>query len=167
MSQEVIETLLRIYDHTGDKRYLKPIPDALQWLRSSTLPDGKLARYYELRTNRPLYMRRYGKEYHLTYDDRNLPKHYGWKWESRVQALTEAYEARLRGILPEPTLVRAQEIKTIQSELDDHGRWVSTYAGERLVGQPEFSLGQRYLSSERFANNLTKLSQYLQQTSGE
>jgi hypothetical protein len=36
------------------------IPAALDWLQRWALPDGRLARYYELRTNRPLYMKRLG-----------------------------------------------------------------------------------------------------------
>ena len=36
------------------------------------LPDGRLARYYELGANRPLYVQRRGKVYSLTYDDSAL-----------------------------------------------------------------------------------------------
>ena len=57
-SQDVIETLMKIYRTTGDKKYLEPIPRALAYLKKSLLPDGRLARYYEMQTNRPLYMTR-------------------------------------------------------------------------------------------------------------
>ena len=40
----------------GNKTYLKPIPRALAYLRRSLLSDGRLARYYELKTNKPLYL---------------------------------------------------------------------------------------------------------------
>ena len=60
---------MKIYRVTGDKKYLEPIPRALAYLKKSRLPDGRLARYYELKTNRPLYMTRDGDEYSLTYDD--------------------------------------------------------------------------------------------------
>jgi pectate lyase-like protein len=85
-SQDVLETLLKIYETTGDKKYLDPVPRALAYLKKSLLPDGRLARYYELKTNRPLYMTRRDGEYFLTYDDSMLPDHYGWKVDSRGAA---------------------------------------------------------------------------------
>ena len=33
----------------------KPVPRAIQYFRKSQLKDGRLARFYELQTNRPLY----------------------------------------------------------------------------------------------------------------
>jgi len=75
-SQDVMETLIRIARHTGKPKYLAPIPRALEYFRKSLLPDGTVARYYELKTNRPLYM---DSRYQLTYDDSAVPGHYGWK----------------------------------------------------------------------------------------
>ncbi len=89
-SQEVIETLLMIARETGESKYLTPIPSALQWLKKSLLPGNQLARYYELKTNRPLYMERDGEKYSLTYDDRRLPSHYGWKTPARLDELEKA-----------------------------------------------------------------------------
>ena len=86
-SQEVIETLLRIYRLTGEKKYLDPIPAALAYLKRSVLPDGQLARYYQLQTNRPLYMSRKGDVYTPTYDDSDLPSRYGWKIEPRLDSV--------------------------------------------------------------------------------
>jgi len=56
-----IRDLMKFYLMTGDSRYLSPIPKATKWLEDSTieiLDDGrhKLARYYEVGTNLPLYM---------------------------------------------------------------------------------------------------------------
>jgi PelA/Pel-15E family pectate lyase len=44
-SQDVLETLLKIYRVTGDKKYLAPFPAALAYLKKSQLKDGRLARY--------------------------------------------------------------------------------------------------------------------------
>ncbi|MCP4175080.1 MAG: hypothetical protein GY758_30395 [Fuerstiella sp.] len=77
-SQETIERLMRFSFVTSDRKYLKPIQRALNYLRRSLLTDGQLVRYYELRTNRPLYMERREKAYSLTRDDSRLPGHYGW-----------------------------------------------------------------------------------------
>ena len=86
-SQDAIEVLMKIFRTTGDKKYLEPIPRALAYLKKSRLPDGRLARYYEMKTNRPLYMTRDRDEYSLTYDDSKLPDHYGWKVDSRLDAI--------------------------------------------------------------------------------
>src|SRR6185503_624172 len=51
-SQDVMETLIRIARITGKQKYLDPVPRALEYLKKSLLPDGRLARYYELRTNK-------------------------------------------------------------------------------------------------------------------
>lgn len=164
-SQEVIETLITIYTITGDRKYLEPIPRALAYLKRSLLPDGQLARYYELETNKPLYMVRRGDHYALTYDDSKLPKHYGWKTESRLREL-EAKFAELKRFPVAPPKSPPREpseelIRHVVTSLDAEGRWVSTYAGERLVGQPKFKRGERYISSEVFSRNLTALSDYL------
>ena len=81
-SEDAMETLLYLTEVTGDRRFLEPLPDAIAWLKRSILPDGKIARFYELETNRPLYFTK--DEYELTYDDSNLPTHYSFKSNSRV-----------------------------------------------------------------------------------
>ncbi len=166
-SQDVLETLLTIYRATGDAKYFAPIPRALAYLKKSRLPDGRLARYYELQTNRPLYMTRRGDEYSLTYDDSNLPDHYGWKVASRLDAIEADYEEAKadRTVAKPPAAVpTAEQVRRIIAELDLGGRWISTYAGEPLVGQPKFKPGQRYLHSGIFSRNVEALSAYLQAT---
>lgn len=162
-SQEVIQTLMKIAAATGEKKYLEPIPAAVMYLQRSLLNDGQLARYYELKTNKPLYMERDGKTYSLTHDDSNLPKHYGWKTAARLDELREQYSRAKTGEAAIETPVTAAEVRDIVSALDDEGRWVSAYDGVRLVGQAKMAVGAKYLSSERFSENLTKLSKYLLQ----
>lgn len=163
-TQEAIGTLMKIAAFTGDDKYLKPIPAALAWLKRSLLPDGQLARYYELETNRPLYMNRRGKEYSPTYDDPRLPKHYGWKWPSRIEELEAKLAQHKRGSVASRPAVKEDEVRQIVKQLDGQGRWVSTYDGARLVGQAKMPIGAKYLSSEVFSNNLTLLSEYLTQS---
>ncbi len=162
-TQEVIETLMVIGTHLRDARYLQPIPDALAFLKKSLLPDGRLARYYELETNKPLYMTRNGKQYSLTHDDSNLPDHYGWKTESRIAELEARYQAIMsRAPEPVPTSVTEAEALKIVGALDDRGRWLSTYDGGLIVGQPSWKPGFVHISSAVFSDNLTRLSRYLQ-----
>ncbi len=160
-TQEAIETLMRIHVLTGNRKYLEPIPRALAWLKRSRLRDGRLARYYELRTNKPLYMTRRGKTYSLTYDDSNLPSHYGWKTVSRIDELERNYEALKSNTVLPIAAVKRDDVRRIISALDSRGRWITTATGEPLVGQPKIRKGDRYLSSARFSENLTLLSDYL------
>ena len=164
-SQEVIKTLMDIYSVTGDRKYLGPIPQALRYLRRSLLPDGGLARFYELRTNKPLYMSRRGDVYSLTYDDSDLPDHYGWKIASRLDALGARHRCLASGGATEPTTLTGaaleRKVRQIIDDLDERGRWKSTYTGERLVGQPKFQFGRRYIASEVFSRNIETLSRYL------
>ncbi|MCA9003759.1 MAG: pectic acid lyase, partial [Planctomycetaceae bacterium] len=165
-TQDVIETLMKIYQFSGgDEKYLKPIPAALAWLKKSQLPDGQLARYYELKTNRPLYMTRSGKNYSLTYDDSDLPRHYDWKIESKLSQLQREYNLLKAGKQQNSQSSQRElstRVKTILKELDSQARWISTSTGERLVGQPKFPVNSQYISSEVFSDHLQTLSAYLE-----
>jgi len=167
-SEDAIRTLLKVYRLTGDRKYLEPVPKALAYLKKGRLPDGRMARYYELRTNRPLYMNRKGKDYFLTYDDTDLPSHYGWKQPTKVDELEKEYNALASGTppkkaAPSPAALEKQ-VRQVLQDLDAQGRWVSTYAGERLVGQPKFENGFRYLDMGVFNRNVELLSDYLAAT---
>lgn len=169
-TQEVILTLLKIAQATQDHRYLRPIPAAIQWLRHSRIENihesanklMRFARYYELQTNRPLYMVREGQSYHLTYSDQDLPSHYGWKTVDQ----TDHLERLLKQINSDEPLDLTNRSDRTAAEalesLDAAGRWVSVYRGESLVGQPKFSPQQSYLSSQIFAENLSLLAEALQ-----
>lgn len=160
-SQDVMETLIQIARHTGKPKYLEPIPRALEYFNKCLLPDGTIARYYELRTNRPLYM---DARYHLTYDDSAAPDHYGWKQAARLEEIENAFQAAQRGTVltrTRPAQESREEVRRIVQELDAEGRWITTYADERLVGQPEFERGFRYISSGVFSRNVETLSEYI------
>lgn len=158
-SQDAIETLLAIHAHTGKRKYLEPLPRSLEYLKSSLLPDGRLARFYELRTNKPLYMTR---AYELTHDDSDLPDHYGWKMPSRLADLEARLAAARSGARPAPPGRPSDaEVRRVIADLDAEGRWVSAYSGERLVGQPKFAPGFRFLSSAVFSSNVELLSRFL------
>ncbi|MEM8666036.1 MAG: pectate lyase [Planctomycetota bacterium] len=163
-TQEVLQTLMVIAHATGENKYLEPIPSAVRWLKRSMLPDGKIARYYELETNRPLYMKRRGDVYELTYDDSNLPSHYSWKTSSRLLKLREMYQRATAGQSPLSTRTRRQLTKQseqIISNLDPSGRWVSRFDGTRIVGQLKLPVGTPYLSSGVFSENITTLADFI------
>jgi PelA/Pel-15E family pectate lyase len=165
-SQSVMETLIKISRYTDKKNYLEPIPRALAYFEKCLLEDGRIARYYEFQTNKPLYM---DAKYQLTYDDSAAPSHYGWKQSVRFKEIEKAYQDAKSGDGTEPARARSpkkleENARRIIRELDKEGRWITTYAEERLVGQPKFERGFRYISSDVFSRNIETLSEYIAST---
>ncbi len=122
-SQDAMEALIAIAEFTGDPAWLTPVPEALAYLEQSLLVDGQLARFYELETNTPLYMT---SDYELTYDDSDLPTHYGFKQPSRLPAIEAEYERVLDGEPVQPPSWESMhgEVQVVIDALDDQGRWV-------------------------------------------
>jgi PelA/Pel-15E family pectate lyase len=166
-SEDAMIALLRISELTGEDKYAAPVVPAVKYLESSLLPDGQLARYYEIGTNRPLYMQRNGKAYELTNDDSNLPDHYGWKNPSRLGQIKDAWRAlaakRPLSEVLDPGAADAATVMRLMGELDPPGLWITTHDGSdtRLVGQPKFAEGEAYLDSGRFATGLGALASYV------
>ena len=165
-SQGVIETLLRIYQETGQKRYLEAVPKALEYLRRSQLPDGRLARFYELRTNRPLYCTR---DYVLTYSDSDTPTHYAFKVSNRLDSLEKQYRQALTlptsdlGPKPyqRPSVSKRPpetQVRRVIDSLDDQGRWVEK---GRLRYQDEPDSTDHIIDCRTFINNCRVLSNYV------
>lgn len=103
-SQGVMRMLLVLYAETGDRRYIDAVGPALRYLKASILPEvteksetrrkfkpGEpvVARFYELKTNRPLYVTKGSRiqaaglgsklvdGYKLSYTDESVITHYG------------------------------------------------------------------------------------------
>lgn len=95
--------LLKYYQLTGDRKFLARIPDAIQWLESTRLPEDKTlngtrthATFIEVGTNKGLYAHRTGTgvkdgHYWWDYDDKNLLAHYGGKVNINIQKLKDEY----------------------------------------------------------------------------
>ncbi len=166
-SGDAMLSLLKIAAASGDNSFAAPVVGGVKYLERSLLPDGQLARYYELGTNKPLYMQRAGKGYELTHDDSALPDHYGWKNPSQLSLIKDAYRALIAGRplaeVTGPPAVAVATVEKIIAALDAKGRWISTHDGgeKRLVGQPKFQQGEAYLSSAVFVENIEALSRYL------
>ena len=121
---------MAVYHRTGDRKYLEPIQRALAYLKRLQLPNGRLARFYELKTNRPLYFTR---DYALAYDDSDVPTHYAFKVSSGLDAIEREY-LKLRDLAadelrPEPDRVRRPSdaaVRRIIAGLDPRGGWVTS-----------------------------------------
>lgn len=158
-SEDAMLTLIQIAKLTREPRYVATLPAARAWMERSLLADGRLSRYYELISNKPLYMT---ADYELTHDDGRLPKHYGWKTGSRLMEI-DAAMAGLRAGAGEPAkaVVSEAEVRAILAALDAEGKWISHYEGEMLVGQPKFQVGQAYIASAVFVAQVEKLCGFL------
>ncbi len=103
-AQSVMKALLLLYRETDQRKYLEPLPRALAYYRRSLLPEVEtpseirrracpkgtpcLARFYELQTNRPLYVTKGTRVtaleqgttnvdgYELSYSDASVITHY-------------------------------------------------------------------------------------------
>ena len=166
-SQGVIQILLTLHRHTHDEKYLSPIGKALDYLERSTLPDGQLARFYELKTNRPLY---FTKDYVLTYDDSDMPTHYGFKVGSKLARLRAEYESALKapsGGGPIWTAVRSapkpddslnQAAKELVETMDSRGAWLES---GKLKAKGNNDRQQKIITTRTFATNLRTLSRFV------
>jgi hypothetical protein len=137
-SQGVMRVLMTLYRETGDRKYLEPIPRALAYFQRSfvertgdevfrRIPEGPvLARFYELKTNRPIYVTKGSRMiaqglgsrlvdgYQLSYTPESVITHYGVLISGReIATLEKDYQAlaaadpktvarpdRLRGLSP-------------------------------------------------------------------
>ena len=136
-------------------------------MKRSQLPDGRLARFNELQTNKPLYLTRM---YELTYEDNDLPTHYGFKVSSRADRLSSdmtACRTCRRPTWPangrRSANARAgrpsdSEVQRIVAAQDDRGAWVED---GRLQYHGSGDDTRRIIDSRTFIKNLDALSRYV------
>lgn len=167
-SQGILEALVAVARATGETRFLDAVHKAIAYLRSSQLPNGKLARFYELETNRPLYFARGpgGDGWEITYDTDKLASNYGWEWDSRLDAI-EADARLARNGQPKAALTPSEraELGTRVSEIlaaqDSRGAWAIPGMMRDAEGrktEPEGGI----IESARFIENIETLSTWLQ-----
>ena len=165
-SQGAMRTLMRIYELTGDRQYLAPLPKALAYYKRSLLPDGRLARFYEPMTNKPLY---FNRQYELTYKDDDLPTHYGFKVTSKLDQIEAKYkdltasEWKPPSGKRHPPKVSAAKARAIIQALDERGAWVED-GSLRYWGKGDPT--KRVISSATFAENVRALAGYVAGTRG-
>ena len=159
-SFSVIQTLMLAYRRTSDRKYLDAIPPALDYLKSCEFADGRVARFYELKTNRPLY---FTLDYQLTYDDSDLPTHYGFQLDSKVDRLRRDYQKlvslaadQLNPRRKPPSPPSDRTVKRLIDTQDENGAW-TTDATLRYHRRPGPIIEMRKMS-----DHLTVLANYLQ-----
>lgn len=161
-SQFVINELMKVYHATGNAKFLAPIPKALAYLQSSTLPDDQLARFYEPQTSRPLYVTP-GRQ--LTHSDASLLAGYFWKVPSQVAALTRSYQRALATGPVKPTATKPKDTPALEAQvaqvigsLNDAGQWLTQ---GNLASDAKGSRTRPIVDSQAFIANVDALAQYL------
>ena len=173
-SQSVMRILMTLYRETADRKYLEPIPRALAYLKRSFVPRGDaevfrrlpegpvLARFYELKTNRPLYITkgyrlsvaglgsRMVDGYEISYSPESVITHYGVLTSGQdVADIEREYTElakmdpraarrpdRLYGLSPwsDPRGGRpaAADVRRLIDSMDERGAWTKT----GTIGRP-------------------------------
>jgi len=165
-SQGVMRVLMKVYRATSDQKYLEPVPRALAYYKSVELPGKKLARFYELKTSKPLY---FTKDYQLSYSDADMPTHYAFVINSDLERLTRNYETlqktpveklnpprRLATHRMSSRLERDAQ-KTIK-EQDERGAWVEN---GKLQFHGDNDDTKKIISTKTFVEKMRILSQYI------
>ncbi|MEK7403751.1 MAG: pectate lyase [Acidobacteriota bacterium] len=135
-SQGVMRMLLALYRETADKKYLEPLPRALDYFKRSAVPRGNaeafrrippgpvLARFYELKTNKPLYITKGSRlsaaalgsrtvdGYEISYTPESVITHYGVLTSGRELADIEEDYRRLAAADPK-TLRRPEKLRAL------------------------------------------------------
>jgi hypothetical protein len=105
-------TLLKLYQYTGDRKYLARIPDAIKWLDKVKLPErmtqgGRYTHplFVEIGTDKPIFVHRKGSNvkygyYFVDSSDAKLLGHMQGKGNINVQYLKDEY-ARISALSPE------------------------------------------------------------------
>ena len=166
-SERVLLGLIRLYHATGDARFLAPHDKAIAYLKTCALPDGRMPRYRELKTNKPLYFEVIGKKYNLTYDDSKLPKHYGFKVPSILSYVEQQLLLARQGrnpagwLVPEPLDEPPPSAAEVISSLDARGAWVKMGAH---LDQLEVTPDSGVISCATFIQNMQVLAAVLKGT---
>jgi hypothetical protein len=165
-SQGAMRILMEVYRQTGDQKYLEPIPRALDFLEKCALPSGRMPRFIELTTNKPLYFTR---QYELVYTDDDLPTHYAFVTSNSVPRIRAEYE-RLAALDPAKLKPQRRPERNEVSDslkksaraaidaLDARGAWVED--GRLRDADPDGKV-RRIITTQTFMRNVETLSRFV------
>lgn len=171
-SAGAMSMLFDLWVKTGDERFIEPLPRAIEWYKRVQLPDGKWARFYELKTDKPLYFVK--NTYELTYDDGNTPTHYAFKgnWGDNViknlePALAKSREEHLasrdREVSKDEWKRRAErragDVEKDIAALDGEGRWTRK---QRITLGAEEYVQKDVVSIQEYLQRMHRLNDYLE-----
>jgi hypothetical protein len=166
---------LKLAVFTNDTRFLDPVPAATEFYRRSQLRDGTWARFYELKTGRPLYIKSIQRTaYWLTYTDEDLPDHYAMQRayfgdgleefafrdsyravekaaRKMIESGLEAYSLEQERMSSKPLAAEdlaklEASVRAIIDSQDDQGRWVQDWRGQSIIQLSTFQQNMDLLS---------------------
>lgn len=171
-----LNTLMDLYEFMNHSLYLKPIPDALRWLESCRLPNGRWARFVELGTGKALYYDRDRIRVDST-AELHIERRTGYGYETDLSGRLEQVKRRFAGIKDKqakesPRVDRGSlerlvpKIKAVVKAQDGQGRWINRndrfkrqVKGKRWNG--EYDVKDR-ISSAVFIRNVNRLCEFLE-----
>lgn len=168
-SQSIMRVLIDLYRATQDARYLEPIPRAVTYFRKSLLPDGHLSRFYEPRTNRPVYFTRGpgGKGHVLTYENDKLASNYGFIRDSELDQIEAAYRAAKANApapVESPTGPALDKlVRDILAGQDPSGAWITVGGMMRDGSGKKTTPAGGVLESEVFIDHVKTLTHWLKE----
>jgi hypothetical protein len=137
-----LNTLIDMYLYTNNGRYLEPIPDAIRWLETSKMPNGKWGRFLEIGTNKPLYYDR-GRLRVDSVEELSLERRTGYGYEQDLSAMLNKTKSRFeqvkklgpqnflskeRELSRDQLLKKLKRLKSMVKEIidsqDKQGRWI-------------------------------------------
>ena len=90
----VIDGLIDLYIRTDDQRYLDGATKAAEWLRKTRRADGRWSRFYELETDKPLYVTADGA---VAYDTKALRTGYTFEGYFGIETVLARLDRVLAG----------------------------------------------------------------------
>ncbi len=150
-SQGIIQVLMVLYRETGEQKYMDAIGPALAYLEKSAFAgQGKIARFLELKTNRPLYITKgtqvqakgLGSKridgYEISYDGSSVITHYSVVTSAdRLPRIRKEYESLRKERKPRPDRLHGLSpwsggeggrggggVAAVINGMDDRGAWV-------------------------------------------
>lgn len=152
-SLSALTALMDVYVATGDSKYLEPVPKTLAWFDRVRRPDGRHTRFYELKTDRPIY---FNRKYELVYTDEDMPTHYAFVLDLNHEGQRERFahleherrqymDHRHTTQVPRVNTPHPSQVRDIIHQLDDQGRWIE----------------EDMIRCDTFARNASILSNYL------
>jgi hypothetical protein len=176
-----INSLMDIYQVTGNDTLLFPITDALRWVKDVKMPNGKWPRFAELYTNKPLYYDR-GRIRVDSYEKLSPERYTGYGYEQDLTELLDRTIKRYEKIKEKKNDIALSKrpskdellqkksdlekrIINIISFQDEMGRWV-TKNDKYKKAVPNKAWNGQYIikdriSSEVFNRNISVLCDYI------
>ncbi len=178
-----VNTLIDIYELSGEDMLLLPIRDALIWVESVKLPNGKWPRFVELNTNKPMYYNR-GRIRVEKLEDLTPERYTGYSYETnltdyfaktseRFKTISEKRNKNIFPLLAKPTreeLLKQksdlrESVNKIISSQDEIGRWITK--NDRFKKEiPKKKWNGQYIIKDRissavFNENINTLCDYI------